>query len=150
MAGGGLLRALPEGAGVEDRWEHRPRSFTPVRRTDHRGRPAAGRGGTGRSAPPRRLAGLERARPSYDVQRAHDDPLVMAEYRLTGEAFAGTVTAADPEHTEGEGRSRKLRPLITVQTDDPVRLDARHRGRAARTGAATPPRSSRSRTERSP
>ncbi|MFC7642566.1 hypothetical protein ACFQX6_17715 [Streptosporangium lutulentum] len=56
------------------------------------------------------------------MQRAHDDPLIMAEYRLTGEAFAGTVTAADPEHTEGEGRSRKLRPLITVRTGDPVRL----------------------------
>ncbi|WP_245564674.1 hypothetical protein [Streptosporangium roseum] len=56
------------------------------------------------------------------MQRAYDDPLVMAEYRLTGEAFSGTVTGADPEHSEGEGRSRKLRPLITVRTEDPVRL----------------------------
>ena len=61
-------------------------------------------------------------RSSYAAQRAFDDPLVFAEYRLTGEAFAGTVTATEPDRVVGEGRSRKLRPLITVTTLDPVRL----------------------------
>ncbi|MFF5210986.1 hypothetical protein [Streptosporangium sp. NPDC000396] len=116
-----LLRALPEGTRVKDRWDTDRGSFTRfVERIAEGGPPQARRDGAVGAAA--RLAGLERARASYDVQRAYDDPLIMAEYRLTGEAFAGTVTAADPEHTEGEGRSRKLRPLITVQTDDPVRL----------------------------
>ncbi|MEV7011505.1 hypothetical protein [Streptosporangium sp. NPDC051022] len=116
-----LLRALPEGSRVRDRWETDRGSFTRfVERVAEGAPPQARRDGAVGAAA--RLAGLERARASYDVQRAYDDPLVMAEYRLTGEAFAGTVTAADPEHIEGEGRSRKLRPLITVSTDDPVRL----------------------------
>lgn len=117
----GVLRALPEGARVRDRWETDRGSFTRfAERIAEGGPPQARRDGAVGAAA--RLAGLERARASYDVQRAYDDPLVMAEYRLSGEAFAGTVTAADPEHTEGEGRSRKLRPLITVRTADPVRL----------------------------
>ena len=36
-----------------------------------------------------RLQRLENAATRYAVQRAFDDPLVMAEYRLTGNAFAG-------------------------------------------------------------
>ncbi|MDP9870034.1 MULTISPECIES: hypothetical protein [Streptosporangium] len=117
----GLLRALPEDGRVKDRWDADRGSFTRfVERLAEGGPPQARRDGAVGAAA--RLAGLERARASYDVQRAYDDPLIMAEYRLTGEAFAGTVTDADPEHTEGEGRSRKLRPLITVRTDDPVRL----------------------------
>ncbi|GAA0832452.1 hypothetical protein ACFQVD_12290 [Streptosporangium amethystogenes subsp. fukuiense] len=116
-----LLRSLPEGSRVKDRWEIDRGSFTRfVERIAEGSPPQARRDGAVSAAA--RLAGLERARASYDVQRAHDDPLLMAEYRLTGEAFAGTVIAADPEHSEGEGRSRKLRPLITVRTGDPVRL----------------------------
>ncbi|MFF0576902.1 hypothetical protein [Streptosporangium saharense] len=115
-----LLRALPEGTRVRERWETDRGSFTRfTERLAEGGPPQARRDGAVGAAA--RLAGLERARASYDVQRAYDDPLIMAEYRLTGEAFAGTVTAADPEHTEGEGRSRKLRPLVTVTTADPVR-----------------------------
>ncbi|MEU0521524.1 hypothetical protein [Streptosporangium sp. NPDC006007] len=116
-----VLRALPEGARVRDRWETDRGSFTRfAERIAEGGPPQARRDGAVGAAA--RLAGLERARTGYDVQRAYDDPLVMAEYRLSGEAFAGTVTAADPEHTEGEGRSRRPRPLITVRTADPVRL----------------------------
>ncbi|GGS83553.1 hypothetical protein GCM10010156_47700 [Planobispora rosea] len=116
-----LLRALPEGSRVRDRWEADRGSFTRfVERLAEGGPPQARRDGAVSAAA--RLAGLERARAGYDVQRAYDDPLVMAEYRLTGEAFAGVVTSAEPEHFEGEGRSRKLRPLITVRTEDPVRL----------------------------
>jgi hypothetical protein len=74
------------------------------------------------TAAAQRLNRLERAQASYAAQRAFDDPLVLAEYRLAGEAFAGTVTGAQPERVEGTGRSRKLRPHITVSTTDPVRL----------------------------
>jgi hypothetical protein len=42
----------------------------------------------------------------------------MAEYRLAGEAFAGVVEEAEADRLIGEGRSRKLRPLISVCTSD--------------------------------
>ena len=48
----------------------------------------------------------------------------MAEHRLAGEAFAGPVTAAEPDRLDSSGKRRKLRPLITVITEDPVRIDA--------------------------
>jgi hypothetical protein len=46
----------------------------------------------------------------------------MAEQRLIGKAFVGTVTTAETDRVEGIGRSRRLRPLITVRTEDPVQL----------------------------
>jgi hypothetical protein len=52
------------------------------------------------------------------AQRAFDDPLVMAEYRMTGEAFAGQVVAAEPDRVDATGRRRVLRPRITVETAD--------------------------------
>ncbi|MFI6317917.1 hypothetical protein ACIBG8_10390 [Nonomuraea sp. NPDC050556] len=112
-----LLRALPAGASVERRWEHDRASYSAMTED---GPPQPRRDGAVGAAS--RLTRMERAQASYDVQRAYDDPLVMAEYRLTGEAFAGTVVETDPEHAEGEGRSRKLRPLVVVKSDDPVRL----------------------------
>ncbi|MFC7484914.1 hypothetical protein ACFQX7_39515 [Luedemannella flava] len=56
------------------------------------------------------------------MQRAFDDPLVLAEYRLSGEAFAGVVTAAQPDRVDTSGRRRVLRPHVTVLTQDPVRF----------------------------
>jgi hypothetical protein len=116
-----LAGARPEGVRVATRWGAELDAFTahvafmrdiglPQPRRDHAVAAAA------------RLHRLERAQTAYAAQRALDDPLVFAEYRLSGEAFAGTVTAADPERVIGDGRGRKLRPLITVATDDPVRL----------------------------
>jgi len=52
-----------------------------------------------------------------------DDPLVMAEYRLSGEAFAGPVTGAEPGRLDTTGKRRKLRPLITVTTADRPRVE---------------------------
>ena len=71
-----------------------------------------------------RLHRLENAATRYAVQRAFDDPLVMAEYRLTGAAFAGD---GDP----GQGRTGSttrgkrpvLRPRIMVATTEPVRVE---------------------------
>ena len=70
-----------------------------------------------------RLNWLERAQASYAAQRALDDPLVLAEHRLSGAAFAGQVTAAEPGRLDSGGKRRKLRPLITVATGDPLRVD---------------------------
>lgn len=111
-----LLRALPPGERTVERWEGDRWSYT-----GHRDRLAAGE-------PPqpvhddavtaaRKLAQREREQVRLEVQEALDDPLVMAEYRLAGEAFTGVVTAVEPAY-DTSGRSPKPRPLVTVRTDD--------------------------------
>ncbi|WP_248958577.1 hypothetical protein [Sphaerisporangium perillae] len=117
----GLLGTLPAAPGAAARWEGDRTSFTGfAAQLAEGGPPQPKRDGAVGAAS--RLARMERAQASYDAQRAYDDPLVMAAYRLTGEAFTGTVVATEPDRTEGEGRGRKLRPLVTVRTTDPVRL----------------------------
>lgn len=114
-----LLRALPAGERVAARWAEDRDAFTehaahvdaggpPQPRRDHAVAAAA------------RLHRLERAAAAYAAQRAYDDPLVMAEYRLTGEAFAGQVVLADPTRVDDTGRRPVLRPRIMVRTTDPV------------------------------
>jgi hypothetical protein len=116
-----LLGGLEPGASVAQRWEQDRGSFSGMAAHLAEGAPPQARRDGAVSAAAK-LARMERAQAAYDVQRAYDDPLIMAEYRLTGEAFAGEVIETDPGNTEGEGRSRKLRPLVVLKTDDPVRL----------------------------
>src|SRR5260370_431866 len=101
------------------------------RRTARLDRPAtghdrvAGRAGH-RTSPalPARPARLERARAAYDVERALEDPFVLAELRTGGEAFAGEVVSAEPSRTIITAAGRPvLRPRFTVRTGDPVRLE---------------------------
>ncbi|MEU6549787.1 hypothetical protein ABZ915_05775 [Streptomyces sp. NPDC046915] len=110
-----LLRALPEGAHVEERWTRDRWSFT-----GHRDRVVAGE-----PPQPRRddavtaankLATREREQARLEAQEALDDPLVMAGRRLAGEAFAGEVT--DVVMAYSEGKRPSPRPLVTVRTDD--------------------------------
>ncbi|CAL9518714.1 hypothetical protein SUDANB6_03803 [Streptomyces sp. enrichment culture] len=117
-----LLRALPPGAHVEERWTRDRWSFT-----GHRDRIAAGE-----PPQPRRddavtaankLAAREREQARLEAQEALDDPLVMAGRRLAGEAFAGEVT--DVVMAYGEGRRPSPRPLVTVRTDDRPQLAER-------------------------
>ncbi len=116
-----LLRALPAGARVAGRWHTDKDAYTSyVEHLRDSGLPQPRRDGAVAAA--QRLNWLERAQASYAAQRAFDDPLLLAECRLSGEAFAGTVTAAEPGRIEGTGRSWKLRPHVTVTTGDPVRL----------------------------
>ncbi|MFG2883899.1 hypothetical protein ACGFYV_16645 [Streptomyces sp. NPDC048297] len=110
-----LLRALPEGAHVEERWTRDRWSFT-----GHRDRVVAGE-----PPQPRRddavtaankLATREREQARLEAQEALDDPLVMAGRRLSGEAFAGEVTEVVMAYSEG--RRPSPRPLVTVRTED--------------------------------
>ncbi|RAY16091.1 hypothetical protein DPM19_03930 [Actinomadura craniellae] len=117
----GLLRALPEGANVAARHDRDRDSFTWYAETFEEGFPQARRDDAVNAA--RRLHDLERAQESYDAQRAFDDPLVMAEYRLTGEAFGGVVTECLPTRLDETGKKPKLRPWLRVRTGDPVRLE---------------------------
>jgi len=117
-----LLRALPAAASVQERWKSDRWSFTgQVGWLRDGGAPQPRRDGAVAAA--RRLARLEREQQRLAVQRAYDDPLVMAEYRLTGEAFAGLVTAADPARLDTQGKRARLRPRITVLTTDEVMIE---------------------------
>ncbi|GAA4237751.1 hypothetical protein GCM10022254_50840 [Actinomadura meridiana] len=117
-----LLRALPEGASVPKRWERDRDAFTHYHQTFGEAYPQPRRDPPVRAA--RRLHDLERAQDAYDAQRAFDDPLVMAEHRLSGQAFGGVVTECDPARLDESGKRPKLRPHLRVDTPDPVRLDA--------------------------
>jgi hypothetical protein len=117
-----LLRELPPGAHVAGRWASDQQAFAKYAtylRED--GRPQPRRDSAISAA--RRLASLEKIQSEYAAQRAFDDPLVMAEYRMTGDAFAGTVVAAEPDRVDDTGRRRVLRPRITVTTDDAFLLE---------------------------
>ncbi len=117
--GYGLLAALPEAQHVTEHWSWDRRSFTDqVQWQRAGGAPQARRDHAVSAA--RRLASLERTAQRVAIHRAYDDPLVMAEYRLTGEAFAGTVVEADPTRQDTNGKKAKLRPWITVETSDEV------------------------------
>ncbi|HYZ57434.1 MAG TPA: hypothetical protein VE733_28580 [Streptosporangiaceae bacterium] len=114
-----LLRRLPPGDHVATRWNQDKDAFTWHANHLRDGGPPQPRRDSAVPAA-RRLAGLEKVQAEYAAQRAFDDPLVMAEYRMTGEAFAGTVTAAEPDRVDDSGRRRVLRPRITVETSDVV------------------------------
>lgn len=139
-----LLRAVPAAGHVERRWADDRRSFTSqVAWLRGGGAPQPRRDSAVAAA--RRLARLERDQQRYAAERAYDDPLVMAEYRMTGEAFAGTVTAAEPERlVNPSGKRALLRPEITVATGDPALFEpgsvlcspARPRQKARITGLA--------------
>ncbi|HEX5541331.1 MAG TPA: hypothetical protein VFX60_07170 [Micromonospora sp.] len=116
-----LLRGLPAAASVERRWTADRDAYTDfLTYLDEGGGPQPRHDGAVAAAA--RLHRLERALASYEVQRAYDDPLVMADYRLTGEAFVGEVTLADPARVDESGRRPVLRPRIQVVTADPVLL----------------------------
>ncbi|MFI7606686.1 hypothetical protein ACIBTV_16315 [Micromonospora sp. NPDC049366] len=117
--GVGLLRTLPPGARVEGRWAGDRDAFTAhAEHVDAGGGPQPRRDGAVAAAV--RLHRLERALTSYAVQRAYDDPLVMAEHRLTGEAFVGEVTLADPKRVDDSGKRPVLRPRVQLVTTEPV------------------------------
>lgn len=114
-----LLRHLTPGGHVAARWDADKDAFTAHADYLRDGGPPQPRRDSAVSAA-RQLARLERLLASYSAQRAFDDPLVMAEHRLAGEAFAGRVTAAEPDRVDRSGRRAVLRPRLTVETSDPV------------------------------
>ncbi|WP_435185807.1 hypothetical protein [Streptomyces sp. bgisy126] len=120
----GLLRELPEGARVEDRWTRDRWSFTA-----HRDRVAAGEPPQPRRddavTAARKLAAREQAQGQLEAQEALDDPLVLAGRRLAGEAFAAEVVEVTMAWTESKRPAP--RPLLTVRTDDRPHLDERVR-----------------------
>ncbi len=118
----GLLRAQQPGGSVEQRWAaDRDRFSDFVAYLRDTGHPQAKRDSAVLGA--RKLHDMERRLANFEAQRAFDDPLVMGEQRMTGEAFTGIVTWSDPLRTVTLSR-RVLRPGIVVETEDPLRLVA--------------------------
>ncbi|MEV4440299.1 hypothetical protein AB0K09_14985 [Streptomyces sp. NPDC049577] len=114
-----LLRALPEGAHVADRWRRDRWSYTAHRDRVRAGEPPQPRRDDAVTAA-RKLASRETAQALLDAQEALDDPLVMAGRRLAGEAFAGEVTEVVMEYSQA--KVPRPRPLVTVRTDDSPHL----------------------------
>ncbi|HEU5333714.1 MAG TPA: hypothetical protein VFU73_13130 [Actinocrinis sp.] len=116
-----LLRTVSAAQHDEHRWMVDRGRFTEFSRQLDEGAPPQPRR-DGAVAAAKRLSDLESAQESYDKQRALDDPLVLAQYRVTGEAFAGQVVAVDAERQDTSGRSPKPRPHVWIRTEDPVVL----------------------------
>jgi hypothetical protein len=117
-----LLRDLPPGARVAGRWDSdRDTCSGFVQHLAEGGPPQPRRDGAVAAAA--RLHRLENAATRYAVQRAFDDPLVMAEYRLTGAAFVGDVTLAKADRIDDSGKRPVLRPRIMVVTTETVRVE---------------------------
>lgn len=110
-----LVRQLPAGAHVAQRWESDRWSWT-----RHRERVTAGLAtSSGRLADVpafRFLHELETRTVTLERQMALDDPLVMARHLATGDALAGVVIKRDLEHTARSSNGRPvLRPLLWVR-----------------------------------
>ncbi|MFF5917710.1 hypothetical protein ACFY8C_05115 [Streptomyces flavochromogenes] len=111
----GLLRELPEGARVEDRWTRDRWSFTAHRDRVTSGEPPQPRRDDAVTAA-RKLAAREQAQGQLEAQEALDDPLVLAGRRLSGEAFTAEVVEVTMAWTESKRPAP--RPLLTVRTED--------------------------------
>lgn len=114
-----VMRAIPPGASVEGRWAQDRDVFSDFSLyVQGGGAPQARRDGAVAAAT--RLHKLERAGQSYAIERAFDDPLIMAEHRLGGEAIVGEVTLSAPTRVDDTGKRPVLRPRVQVVTTDPV------------------------------
>lgn len=114
-----LLRELPEGRSVADRWRRDRFSYTHHRDRLRAGEPPQPRRDDAVAAAAK-LASREQAQARLDAQEALDDPLVMAGRRLAGEAFAGEAVEVRMAYTEG--KRPRPRPLVTVRTEDAPHL----------------------------
>ncbi|MGW1377152.1 hypothetical protein ACWD6P_23195 [Streptomyces sp. NPDC002446] len=116
-----LLRTLPVGARVADRWKRDRWSYTAHRDRVRAGEPPQPKRDDAVTAA-QKLSARETAQAQLDAQEALDDPLVMADRRLAGEAFLGAVTAV--EMALSEGRRPMPRPLVTLRTSDRPQVSA--------------------------
>jgi hypothetical protein len=110
-----LLRTLPEGERVPERFKRDRWSYTAHRDRVRSGEPPQPRRDDAVTAAAK-LAQREREQSRLEAQEALDDPLVMAERRFAGEAFAGEVTAVEMAYSEG--KRAMPRPLVTLRTED--------------------------------
>lgn len=70
------------------------------------------------------LRRLEQAQSRYEAERAIDDPACMVPFLLDGDAIRGTVANINEGHRTVVRVRSVQRPLLTLDTDDPVVLPA--------------------------
>lgn len=129
-----LLRTLPEGEHVAERFKRDRWSYTGHRDRVRAGEPPQPRRDDAVTAASK-LAVREQAQARLEAQEALDDPLVMAERRLAGEAFTGEVV--EVRMAWSEGKRPMPRPLVTLRTDDrPQLAEGARMHRAMPEGAA--------------
>ncbi|MCG6493919.1 hypothetical protein [Kitasatospora sp. A2-31] len=117
-----LLQELPEGGHVADRRQRDRAEFSAYGTyLIEDGRPQGRRDQAVGAA--RRLARLEEAEQLYQVERAFDDPLVMAEHELSGEAFTGVVVDRAPDRLDDSGARPKRRPTVTLRVAELPRVE---------------------------
>ncbi|HSA52532.1 MAG TPA: hypothetical protein VLH10_20800 [Yinghuangia sp.] len=115
-----LLRALPAGASVAGRWDTDRMSYSlfaaDLESPDSRPQPRV----PGAVAAAQQLVRREQAQARLENEQLRDDPLLMAEARLVGQAFRGHVTEVDADRKVVEpGRKQaRPRPLLVVHTAD--------------------------------
>ncbi|KRV47794.1 hypothetical protein AQ490_05330 [Wenjunlia vitaminophila] len=127
------LRELPVGGRVAARWESDRWSYTGHRDRVLAGEPPQPRRDDAVTAAAK-LVRREVEQARLDAHEALDDPLVMAERRLAGEAFAGVVESVELAYSEG--RAPRPRPLVSVRTEDVPHLEPGARVFRALAGAA--------------
>jgi hypothetical protein len=121
-----LLRTLPEGPSVAERWADDKRAWARhAQRCDTTELPLF----AARDSPQvamRRSAVMEHARARYAAQTVFDDVLLMAEIIENGRAVSGEVVHVDTSNREirhGRTQARKT-PIVTLRTRFPPRLPA--------------------------
>jgi hypothetical protein len=70
------------------------------------------------------LRRLEEVQSRYEAERAIEDPACMVPFLLDGDAIRGTVSNVNDAHRMLINVRESLRPLLTLDTDDPVVLPA--------------------------
>jgi len=116
-----VLRELPDAAYNPIRWQTDCGRFTNfAQQVDDGAPPQARRDSAVHAAS--RLANLEAAQESNQLHRALDDPLVMAQYRVTGEAFRGEVIQVDRDRQITKNKRAWPRPRVWLRTADPALL----------------------------
>ncbi|MCF2532625.1 hypothetical protein [Yinghuangia soli] len=120
-----LMRELPPGASVAGRWETDRMSYSlfaaDLDSPDSRPQPRI----PGAVAAAQQLSRREQAQSRLDTEQLRDDPLLMAEARLSGQAFRGRVAAVEADRmvTEPGKKQARPRPLLVVRTtDEPLLL----------------------------
>lgn len=115
-----LLRELPVGASVAGRWEIDRMSYSlfsaDLAKPDSRPQPRT----PGAVAAAQQLVRRETAQARLEAEQLRDDPLLMAEARLAGQAFRGDVVAVEADRmvTEPGKKQARPRPLLVLRTSD--------------------------------
>jgi hypothetical protein len=68
------------------------------------------------------LRRLEEALARYEAEKALEDPACMVPHLLNGDAIRGVVSSVNDQHRVVIRVNAVRRPLVTVDTDDPVAL----------------------------